>query len=120
MTQCPPLQPCMKPPLATAVDDTAAATQSRSLRELLFVVKEQAKQATRKKGLEESGAKQSQAALRSAPGIGGLEQMYGSRHSAHSTPSCCVRVSELRSAREVKFPLELKEQAESIHPRGCR
>ena len=51
MTQCPPLQPCMKPPFATAIDDTAAATQSRSLRELLFVVKEQAKQATRKKGL---------------------------------------------------------------------
>ena len=30
MTQCPPLQPCMKPPFAAAVDNTAAATQSRS------------------------------------------------------------------------------------------
>ena len=58
MTQCPPMQPCMKPPFATAVDDTAAATQPRSLRQLFFVEKEQAKQATRKKGLEASGAEQ--------------------------------------------------------------
>ena len=71
-------------------------------------------------GAEESGAKQSQAALQSTPGIGGLEQMYGSRISAHSMPSCCVRVPELRSAREVKLPMELKEQGASNHPRGVR
>eukprot|EP01043_Picozoa_sp_COSAG02_P021915 COSAG02_NODE_1124_length_14441_cov_21.457607_13_plen_156_part_00 len=39
MTQCPPLQPCMKPPFAAAVD-TAAAMQLRRLRERLFVAKQ--------------------------------------------------------------------------------